>query len=74
MSENKKIKNILSDLRALSLEDLTLRSKNLEEEVFGLQLKQRTGQLKTTADVRAAKRMLARAHTLISEKKALEKN
>jgi len=73
MSESKKLKDVLTNLRALTIDDLVVKAKTYEEEVFGLQLKQRTGQLKTTADIRAAKRVLARANTLITEKKAQEK-
>ena len=73
MSESKKVKDVLTTLRGLTIDDLLVKSKTLEEDVFGLQLKKRTGQLKTTADIKTAKRILARANTLISEKKAQEK-
>lgn len=65
---NKTTKEVLANLRALSKEDLEKKIVEFEEEVFGLQLKQRTGQLKSTSDIKKAKKHLARAKTLISEK------
>ena len=72
MSESKKRKDVLVALKAQTVDELAKRSVELEEEVFGLQLKHRTGQLKTTSDIRNTKRSLARVNTVLSEKRKQE--
>lgn len=72
MSESKKRKEVVSNLRSLTKEELKAKTQAMEEEVFGLILKHRTGQLKTTADIKVAKKNLARVKTLITEKSVQE--
>lgn len=72
MKEAKKNKEVVANLRTLSVSDLDEKSKNLEEEIFGLILKHRTGQLKTTSDIKATKRLLARVKTIATEKRSQE--
>jgi large subunit ribosomal protein L29 len=56
------------DLRKLSPEELESRVVESREILFGAQLKLSTGQLENTAQVRTARRDLARALTLRKER------
>jgi large subunit ribosomal protein L29 len=57
-----------SELRDLSVEDLRLRERDLDDQIFRLRLQKSTGGLESTAKVRTGRRELARVKTIIREK------
>jgi large subunit ribosomal protein L29 len=57
-------------LRAMGLEEIVQRSRELREEIFHLQLKRATNQLENPMKLRQARRDLARAETILREKQA----
>jgi large subunit ribosomal protein L29 len=57
-----------SELRELSLEDLRLRARDLDDQTFRLRLQKSAGQLESPAKVRTSRRELARVKTIIREK------
>ena len=60
----------LSDLRAMSEDQLDQEVLNLKKEQFNLRFQRATGQLENTARVRVVRRDIARAKTLANAKKA----
>jgi large subunit ribosomal protein L29 len=58
------------DLRAQSEEELETFVRERRDEVFKLRFQHYTGQLENVARMRTAKRELARALTILSEKRA----
>lgn len=56
------------ELRDLSVEELRERCKSLEEELFNLRFQHATSQLENPMRLRAAKRDIARAKTIIGER------
>jgi large subunit ribosomal protein L29 len=67
MSTNKQR---LSDLRALSLDQLDEEVLKLKKEQFNLRFQRATGQLENTARVRVVRRDIARARTIAAQKRA----
>ena len=63
----------LSDLRALSEDQLDQEVLNLKKEQFNLRFQRATGQLENTARVRVVRRDIARVKTLANAKKASAK-
>ena len=64
----------LVTMREESKDELSARVKRVEEELFQHRLKRYTNQLENTNLIRAAKREIARAKTLLSQRVAgLEK-
>ncbi len=57
------------DMRQLSGEELSARVAEWEEELFRMRCNKVIGQLTDTARVRSMRRQIARAKTLINEKK-----
>lgn len=57
------------DLRALDAEDLDAKVAALEEEFFTIKFQHATAQLSDTSKVRKARRTLARAKTILTEKR-----
>jgi large subunit ribosomal protein L29 len=57
-----------SEIRNLSDLELEARTRELEEEVFMLQLKRATSQLENPMKMRAARRDLARCRTIRRER------
>ena len=55
-------------LRELTVEDLRVREKDLDAELFRMRLKKSMGQLEAPARLRGLRRDLARIKTLINEK------
>ena len=62
--------NRLSDLRALSSDQLDDEVLKLKKEQFNLRFRRATGQLEDTSSVRAVRRDIARAKTLAAMKRA----
>jgi large subunit ribosomal protein L29 len=58
------------DLRAQTEEELLTFVRERRDEVFKLRFQHYTGQLENVARMRTAKRELARALTILSEKRA----
>jgi large subunit ribosomal protein L29 len=58
----------VEELRELTVEDLRVREKDLDDELFRMRLKKSMGQLEAPARLRGLRRDLARIKTLIHEK------
>ena len=58
----------VEELRELTVEDLRVREKDLDAELFRMRLKKSMGQLEAPARLRGLRRDLARIKTLINEK------
>ncbi|MFH1018462.1 MAG: 50S ribosomal protein L29 [Pseudomonadota bacterium] len=67
MKKANKRKEWLADLRSLKAEELEIRRRDLEEEVFRLKLKAGTGQLDNPAGLKTSRKALAQVLTLLGE-------
>jgi large subunit ribosomal protein L29 len=63
-----KVKELLTDVRGLTVDDLRSRARDLEEQVFRLRLQSAMGQGEAGNKIRPLRRELARLKTVISEK------
>ena len=63
-----KVRELLTDLRGLPVDDLRQRASDLEEQVFRLRLQASMGQGQSGNKIRPLRRQLARLKTVISEK------
>jgi large subunit ribosomal protein L29 len=61
-----------SELRDLSVEELTAKAVQLRDELFNSRVRHATGQLEDTAKIGALRRDLARAETVMREKNEAE--
>jgi large subunit ribosomal protein L29 len=61
-----------SQLRDLSLEELTEKEKGLKEELFNLRFQNATNQLENTARLPLTRKEIARISTVIREKMEAE--
>jgi large subunit ribosomal protein L29 len=59
-----------AELRELSVEDLRVRERELDEMLFRMRLQKATAQLESTAKLQTARRDLARVKTILREKSA----
>lgn len=59
----------VSDLRAMSPEDLSDRLKELSEDLFHLRFQHATGQLRNSAKIGQTKREVARIRTILEEQR-----
>ena len=57
-----------SELRDLSIEELTTKSSELRAECFNARVKHSTGQLENTARLNLLRRDIARVETVLHEK------
>ena len=64
-----KTKQRLSDLRALSADQLQDELLKLKKEQFNLRFQRASGQLENTARVRAVRRNIARIKTFLARKR-----
>ena len=64
-----KSKNRMSDLKAMSDDQLEQEVLNLKKEQFNLRFQRATGQLENTARVRVVRRDIARVRTLAAKKR-----
>jgi large subunit ribosomal protein L29 len=62
-------KNRLSDLKALSEDQLTEELLKLKKEQFNLRFQRATGQLENTSRVRIVRRDVARVKTIAAQKR-----
>ena len=58
----------ISEIRAMSAEELNAKLKELKEELFNLRFQQATGQLSNPMVIRECKRDIARIMTVIRER------
>ena len=58
-----------SEMRDLSIEELVAKGHELRGELFNSKVKKSTGQLENTAKLRMLRRDIARARTLLREKR-----
>lgn len=61
---------LMGELRGASSDELKARVKTVEEQLFQHRLKRYTNQLENTNLIRAAKREIARAKTVLSQRAA----
>lgn len=57
----------ISDIRELSVEELTTRLRDLKQEGLNLRLQQSTGQLENTTRIKEVRREAARVNTVLTE-------
>jgi large subunit ribosomal protein L29 len=58
-----------SELRTLSEPELLAKSRELRDELFNARVKRSTGQLENTAKLRQLRRDVARAETVLAQKR-----
>jgi ribosomal protein L29 len=59
----------MSDIKAMTNEELTLAERNTAEEQWQLRFQHNTGQLANTADLRKSRKTRARILTTMNERK-----
>ncbi len=57
-----------SELRDLSVDELSTKSAELRGELFNVRVKKSTGQLEDTARLKTLRREIARVETILTEK------
>ena len=57
-----------SELRDLSVDELSAKSAELRGELFNVRVKKSTGQLEDTARLQTLRREIARVETILTEK------
>jgi large subunit ribosomal protein L29 len=62
-----------SELRSLSEAELVVKSRELRDELFNVRVKRVTGQLENTAKMRQLRRDVARAETVLTQKRGAKK-
>jgi large subunit ribosomal protein L29 len=62
-----------SELRNLSEPELVAKSLELRDELFNVRVKRVTGQLENTAKLRQLRRDVARAETVLAQKRGAKK-
>jgi large subunit ribosomal protein L29 len=62
-----------SELRNLSEPELVTKSRELRDELFNARVKRATGQLENTAKLQQLRRDVARAETVLAEKRGANK-
>ena len=58
-----------AEFRDLSLDELEAKSQELRSELFNVKIRKATGQLENTAKLRLLRRAIARAETILREKR-----
>jgi large subunit ribosomal protein L29 len=58
-----------SELRDLSEEELLAKAREMRGELFNARIKKTTGQLENTAKLRTLRRDIARAETILRERR-----
>jgi large subunit ribosomal protein L29 len=59
-----------AELRELTVDDLQLRERDLDDQLFRLRIQKSMGQLEAPLKVRSVRRDLARVKTLLRQKKS----
>ena len=57
-----------SEIREMSVDDLRVRERDLDDQLFRLRIQKSMGQLEAPAKVREVRRDLARVKTILREK------
>ena len=57
----------ISDIRELTVQELSTSLRELKQEALTLRLQQATGQLENTARIKAIRREVARVNTVLTE-------
>ena len=57
-----------SEIREMSVDDLRVRERDLDDQLFRLRIQKSMGQLEAPAKVRDVRRDLARVKTILREK------
>jgi large subunit ribosomal protein L29 len=63
-----KLLELMAQLRGMSVEDLRLRARELNDQVFRLRLQKSMGQSEAGSKIRPLRREAARVHTVLREK------
>jgi large subunit ribosomal protein L29 len=63
-----KVRELLTDMRGLTVDDLRKRARDLEDRVFRLRVQSAMGQGESGNKIRPLRRELARLKTVIREK------
>ena len=58
-----------AEFRELSIDELLAKSQELRSELFNVKIRKATGQLENTAKLRLLRREIARAETILREKR-----
>jgi len=58
-----------AEYRELSVEELSAKAIELRGELFNVRIKKATGQLESTSMLRELRRQIARAETILGEKR-----
>ena len=58
----------VSEIRELSVDELHIREKDLDDQIFRLRIQKSMGQLEAPARVRELRKDLAKIKTILSEK------
>ena len=61
------------EYRALSVDELEAKSRDLRGEAFNVRIKRSTGQLENTARLKQLRRDIARVETILREKREATK-
>lgn len=59
-----------SELRKLNIEELNVKSSELEKELFNLRFQLHTGRLENSAKVNTVRKQISQVKTILSEKQA----
>jgi len=62
----------IEEIRKLSNEDIEKNIQDLKKQLFDLRFKQATGQLQNTADIKKARKTIARLETVLTERASKE--
>ena len=62
-----------SELKTLSEPELVAKSRELRDELFNVRVKRATGQLENTAKLGQLRRDVARAETVLAQKRGAKK-
>jgi len=61
-----------SEIRELTVEELSAKSRELRSDLFNAQVKRSTGQLENTAKLLQLRRDIARVETVIRERRGVK--
>ena len=59
----------IGEIRDLAVEDLQVRAKDLDDQLFRLRIQKSMGQLEAPAKLRTVRRDLARVKTILRERR-----
>ena len=63
-----------SEVRDLSIDELSVKEKELAESLFNLKFQHATGQLDNTAQLKKTRKDIARVKTILVEKRGAEED